>query len=462
VADERGSGREPDGRRADGERQGTQLAGRIRPGDQPAVRRFRLTIVEAPDVGRSWESERDRCSIGSHPSNDLVIDDPTVSRFHCEVRVDASGARVRDLKSLNGTILDGIFIVEAFARGGSVLRLGRAALSFQLTSKHNQLPVSSADSFGGLVGASIAMRQCFALMERSAASDVTVLLEGETGTGKGVAAEAIHRAGARRDQPFVVVDCGAISGNLLESELFGHEKGAFTGAVSRRIGAFEEASGGTVFLDEIGELPSEVQPKLLRALESRQVRRVGSNTYQPVDVRLIAATNRDLRTEVNAGRFRPDLYFRLAVLKIVLPPLRERPEDLPLLVERMLAALAVADEAAAPLRDPAFLDALAHSAWPGNGRELRNHLQRCLVLQDALPVDDPDALAGAASGSRPFHVDATVPYAEARRRALDEFERMYLVELMRHHDHKVADAARTAQIGRVSLYRLMRRHGVKP
>jgi DNA-binding NtrC family response regulator len=301
------------------------------------------------------------------------------------------------------------------------------------------------------------MRACFALLERASARDVTVLLEGETGTGKSQAAQAIHNASARRDKPFIVVDCGAIPSNLLESELFGHEKGAFTGALVRRAGAFEEAHGGTVFLDEIGELPAELQPKLLRVLETREIRRVGSNTYQPVDIRLIAATHRDLRAEVNAGRFRSDLFFRLAVLRIVQPSLRQRPEDLPLLVEQILASLGADPERTGALRTPEFIARLQHAAWPGNVRELRNYLERCLVFEDALAISEEEARPGGS-----LEVDPTQPYADQRRRVVDDFERRYLRALLEKHQGKVAQAAVTAGVDRVHLYRLLRRHGIKP
>jgi two-component system response regulator GlrR len=424
-----------------------------------AVRRFRLTIVEGPKTGTTWESSSDRCSIGFHPSNDLVIEDATVSRFHCEVRIGEDGARVRDLDSRNGTILDGVRVVDAFLRAGSLVKLGRVGVRFEYSAESNRLPVSTGTQFGGLVGQSVAMRTSFALIERAAQSDVTVLLEGETGTGKGVAAEAIHRASTRRDGPFLVVDCGAIPANLLESELFGHEKGSFTGAVGRRIGAFEEASGGTIFLDEIGELTQDLQPKLLRVLESKEYRRVGGNGMHKTDVRVVAATNRDLRAEVNAGRFRSDLYFRLAVVKVTIPPLRERPEDIPITVDQILRGLGAQDAQSAALRTPDFFSALQRSAWPGNVRELRNYLERCLVFQDALPV------AGDSSGGRSAPttaIDPKLPYAEARRRALDGFERGYAEALLREHNGKVSAAAVAAGMDRVYLYRLLRRHGIKP
>ena len=423
-----------------------------------AVRRFRLTIVEGPKSGLSWESSSDRCSIGFHPSNDLVVEDATVSRFHCEVRIGEDGAHVRDLDSRNGTVLDGVRVSDAFLRGGSLLKLGRVGLRFELASESNRLPVSAGNTFGNLVGTSVAIRTAFALLERAAASDVTVLLEGETGTGKGVAAEAIHKASTRRDKPFLVVDCGAIPPNLLESELFGHEKGSFTGAVSRRVGAFEEASGGTIFLDEIGEHAQDLQPKLLRVLESKEFRRVGGNAMNKTDVRVVAATNRDLRNEVNAGRFRSDLYFRLAVVKTTIPPLRERPEDIPITVDQILRTLGADPAQTQPLRTADFFAALQHSAWPGNVRELRNYLERCLVFQEALPVStespaNPVSMAG---------IDPKLAYAEARRRALDGFERGYAEALLREHGGKVAQAAAAAGMDRVYLYRILRRHGIKP
>ena len=416
------------------------------------VRRFRLLCAEGTAKGRAWESQGDTCSIGSHESNDLVLEDSTVSRFHCEVHVDARGAWVRDLESRNGTLVDGMRVMEAWLRPGSVLRLGRTVLRFQLVTDSNRLPVSERTEFGSLVGRSIAMRATFAVLERAAQSDATVLLEGETGTGKEAAAESLHRAGARRDAPFLVLDCGAIPANLLESELFGHEKGAFTGATERRRGVFEAADRGTVFLDEIGELATELQPKLLRVLERREVRRVGSNTSQKIDVRVIAGTNRDLRAEVNAGRFRPDLYFRLAVVRVGLPALRERPEDVPLLVERLLAQLG-GGETAARLSTPEFLASLSRGAWPGNVRELRNYLERCLVLEEAVPLAEVDA-------PEPATEDPSAPYAEARKRAIDRFERNYLAALMRVHGGNVAHAAEASGMNRVYLYRLLHRHGL--
>jgi DNA-binding NtrC family response regulator len=281
------------------------------------------------------------------------------------------------------------------------------------------------------------------------------LIEGETGTGKEGTAEAIHDASTRKDKPFVVVDCSAIPANLLESELFGHEKGAFTGAATRRIGAFEEASGGTIFLDEIGELPQELQQKLLRVLEQYEIRRIGSNTYERADVRVVAATNRDLRAEVNEGRFRSDLYYRLAVVKISLPALRHRPDDLPILVDRILSRLHASDAAISALKKPEFIGTLARATWPGNVRELRNYLERCLVFQEPVPLSESEGHGAVHS------IDPSLPYDDARAAALADFERRYVEGLLETHSGSVSSASRAAGVSKVYLYRLINKHGLK-
>jgi two-component system, NtrC family, response regulator GlrR len=431
--------------------------------DPSTVVGFRVAVVDGAPA-TSWQSTSARCAIGSHEGNDLVVADQTVSRFHCEITMDAAvGPRIRDLGSKNGTVVDGVRVVDAFLRSGSTMKLGAVTLRFDFVGHVSKIPISERTSFHGLVAESVAMRMALALIERAASSDMTVLLEGETGTGKSRVAEAIHRAGARASKPFLVVDCGAIPANLLESELFGHERNAFTGAGERRIGAFEEAHGGTIFLDEIGELPLDLQPKLLRALEAREIRRLGSNHWQKIDVRIVAATNRDLRTEVNEGRFRSDLYFRLAVLRIELPPLRARLEDLPALAKGLLASIGAKQPEIDALFTPDFLASLRRGAWAGNIRELRNHLERCLVFQEALPIGELAASpSGQSATSSAPTVDAREPYAVARRRAIEEFERVYVRELLALHDSKMTPAATAAGVGRVYLYKLARRHGLRP
>jgi DNA-binding NtrC family response regulator len=302
------------------------------------------------------------------------------------------------------------------------------------------------------------MRRAFALLERAATSDATVLLEGETGTGKEVAAESIHMESARRDGPFVVVDCAAIPQELLESELFGHEKGSFTGAMSAREGAFEAASGGTIFLDEIGELGLDLQPRLLRVLERKQVKKVGSNRYVPVDVRVVAATNRNLWREVNERRFRSDLYYRLAVVEVRLPPLRERREDLAKLVEHLLSTLGAAgSEGATSLVTDSFLAELARHEWHGNVRELRNYLERCLALRERLPLGQ-DAVDAPAHGDLP---DVNQPLKIARERWTRILERRYVEAVLARHGGNVAAAAREAGVDRMHFYRLLWRYGLR-
>jgi len=296
------------------------------------------------------------------------------------------------------------------------------------------------------------MRHVFRVRELAAAKDVTVLLEGESGTGKEVLATALHEESARRDGPFVVLDCGAIPANLLEAELFGFEAGAFTGATAQRIGAFEAASGGTILLDEIGELALDLQPKLLRAIERREIQRIGSAQRIPTDVRIIAATNRNLRQEVNARRFRSDLYFRLAVLVVTLPPLRDRAPDLPLLVAGILDDLRAGESAmAAALRGGELLPELLRHGWPGNVRELRNYIEACLVRQDRAAPPSTDEPA----------IDVGLPLREVRERWLRHVERRYLEQLLVLHGNNVSAAARAAGIDRVHFYRLLWRHGLK-
>ena len=423
--------------------------------------------MEGPDSGTSWGSTGATCAIGVEPSNDLVLSDPTVSRYHCELTWTAAGPRVRDLDSRNGTLLDGVRVHDAVPRQGSLLRLGDSVLRFEVQEGDNQMPVSASERFGHLVGRSVAMRSLFALLERAAASASTVLIEGETGTGKEATVRSIHEASGRKAGPYIIVDCGAIPSHLLESELFGHERGAFTGAGDRRIGAFEAADGGTIFLDEIGELPLELQPKLLRVLESRHVRRVGSTAHKDVDLRVVAATNRDLRQEVNAGRFRADLYYRLGVVRLRIPPLRERPEDVPLLARHILDRIDAPDEDKAPFATPEFLAQLSTAAWTGNVRELRNYLEQCVVLRQPVEVGDSEPViddAGpplAAPPRQAASVDIDRPYAEERRRALDDFERAYVDGALRAHGNNVSRAARAAGLGRVYFYELLRKHGMR-
>jgi DNA-binding NtrC family response regulator len=419
------------------------------------VRRVHVTVVDGPDRGLAAAATGARVVVGTQDGCELRLSDPTVSRFHCELFFGDGRLQVRDLGSRNGVIYRGMPILHALVPGGAVLSLGNTRLRVDLGDTELAVARSDGERFGRLVGRSPAMRAAFALLERAAASDVNVLIEGETGTGKEGAAEGIHLGGARAARPFIVVDCGAVPPDLLESELFGHERGAFTGAAQTRKGAFEIAAGGTIFLDEIGELALDLQPKLLRVLEKREIKRVGSSHYFPVDVRVIAATNRNLREGVNRGKFRADLFYRVAVLRVTLPPLRERLEDLPVIAGEILAQLAAPGDDTGFLLEEAFLDSLVEHDWPGNARELRNHLERCLALRAAAPLEAGDG----PPARRP--TDASVPFKDARERAIAEFERAYLTDALARSDGRVATAARAAQLDRMYFYRLLWKHGLK-
>jgi two-component system, NtrC family, response regulator GlrR len=427
-----------------------------------------LTVTAGVDRGLVHAATGQRVVVGVHPSADLVLHDGTVSRFHCEVAVDGDHVSIKDLGSRNGTFVDGVSIVHAHLKTGSRIAIGSSELEFGLGREPLRIEISKSARFGALVGESTPMRAVFALLDRAAKSEATVLLSGETGTGKEIAAESLHAASARGKGPFVVVDCGAIPGELLESELFGHEKGAFTGAVNARAGAFEVAEGGTVFLDEIGELGLELQPKLLRVLERKHLKRVGQSRYVPVDVRVIAATNRNLQSEVNSRRFRADLYYRLAVLEVRLPALRERPEDVPLLVEHILAGLGASSQPeAAVLRGEAAALELMRHPWPGNVRELRNYVERCLALADRGPLSLPDAGGEAPAGAELDRESGGTSDAapgnlrSARQSWLREFEKRYLEELLAQNGGNVSAAARSAGIDRKYLYRLLWRNGLR-
>ncbi|MGE0791503.1 MAG: sigma 54-interacting transcriptional regulator [Sandaracinaceae bacterium] len=419
------------------------------------VRRFGLTVVGGKTQAEPYQSTSERCSIGAHESNDVALADTTVSRFHAEITITPRGAHIRDLESRNGTFVDGVRIESAWLGHGSSVKVGKTLMRFEALGGSNRIALSRSEMFGSLYGASASMRAVFAVLEKVAPSDATVLIEGETGTGKEEVAASIHAGSPRAEGPFVTLDCGAIPPNLLESELFGHERGAFTGAIASREGVFEAASGGTLFLDELGELPLAMQPALLRVLERGEVRRVGETASRPVDVRVVAATNRDLRKEVSAGRFREDLYYRLAVFHLRVPPLRERPEDIAGLTEVLLRRMGLSAADIARLVTPELRAQLQNGRWPGNVRELRNYLSRVVVLGEVLPI------APADDEPRAWQVDPSKPYADARNVALNQFERDYVTALLEHHQGNVSAAARAAGMARPYLHRLLRRHGLR-
>jgi len=397
-------------------------------------------------------------TLGSSPRCDLVVTDPTVSRHHARIEVQGDELVLHDLGSTNGTTLDGVRVSTAFLGQRGRLGLGTASVDFQITDELEPFAVHPTSAFGRLRGKSLAMRRLFAILERVAGVDTTALVLGESGTGKELIGEALHQRSRRASGPFVVVDCGALPAALIESELFGHEKGAFTGAVAARAGAFELADGGTLFLDEIGELDLALQPRLLRALEARQIKRLGADRYHPIDVRVVAATNRDLAAMVSAGDFREDLYHRLAVIELRVPPLRERPDDIELLAR--LFGEEILDREPSAQRDvltPTVLANLQARKWPGNVRELRNHVERAVLfagLDDDAPLPAP--LAAASSDEV-----MTWPYATARQHILDRFERDYVTQALARSGDNVAQAARDAKLERSYLFKLIRRHKLR-
>jgi transcriptional regulator with GAF, ATPase, and Fis domain len=381
------------------------------------------------------------------------LSDETVSRIHLEIANRAEGIKVRDLGSTNGTWLDeGVRIAEALVPSGTVIRLGRTQVRIDALSEQVSESLSPLPSFGDLIGVSPAMRSIFALLERVAPTNETVLITGETGTGKEVCAHSIVERSGRATAPLVVVDCGAMPPALLESELFGHKRGAFTGAVSDHQGAFERANGGTVFFDEVGELPLELQTRLLRAVENRWIRRVGGTRKIPLDIRIIAATNRCLEEEVNRGAFRADLYYRLSVVQVRLPPLRERPQDIGPLATNILLESGASEQFNL---DDETLARLQRYSWPGNVRELRNYLRRLTLGEREAPGAQPAAVAETGQT-----IDLSVSFREAKEAAVARFERAYLTALMRSASGNVSQAARMAQTDRTHLSRLLNKYGL--
>jgi DNA-binding NtrC family response regulator len=429
--------------------------------DALSYRRLRLRVLDGPDKGAVAEDVAGELSCGTAQGNHLVLSDPAVSRHHFVLTVTPRGAHLRDVGSTNGIFLDAHRLESAWLQPGATFRAGATTLRYEDGEAEAEAPLSVSDRFGRAFGRAVAMRRVFALLPRIASSEATVLIEGETGTGKTLLAEAIHQASPRKGGPFIVVDCGAIPPSLIESELFGHEKGAFTGATSARIGAIEAAEGGTVFFDEIGELPADLQPRLLRAIEDRTVKRVGGQERIRVDARVVAATNQDLRVAVNRGSFRSDLYYRLHVVSLRLPPLRERREDIPLLVEKFYEQFA--GKSGAP---KALVDALVAHDWPGNVRELRAAVERSVLLGDPALwrslVEETTGNAPAPAAGEAEVFDDALSFRAAKERGMVRWERGYLAELLRRHGNNLSRAARAARMDRTHLRELGRRYNLLP
>lgn len=422
----------------------------------------RTTVCREPqlrwsdDKGSHSALIRGRSMLGSASDCSIVLYDQMASRLHASVEVTPDGVWVRDLGSRNGTYVAGVKVREACVPDGAAIHIGNTDLWLYYDQNESIVDLWPTEQFGALWGRSTLMRELFARLARVAPMESTVLIHGETGTGKELVARALHQFSRRRDKALVVVDCGSLAENLLESELFGHARGAFTGAVHERPGAIESAAGGTVFLDEIGELPLSMQPKLLRALESRAVRRVGESRYRDVDVRFIAATHRDLPKMVNEGTFREDLFFRLAVLPITVPPLRNRLEDIPLLIERMLP------EGAAHAVSPELMRELSSRAWSGNVRELRNFVERAVALgaREALTLSDRQRGPSSEAPSREQFpsVSTDETFKDVRDRWLDHLEREYMRAMVARFTRDTSAISNASGLDRSYVYRLLRKH----
>ncbi len=468
----------------------TYIGGRAR---GVRVRRCRVRVLSGPDEGLVREIESSKIQVGARKGNDIQLSDSGVSGLHFEICLDDRGYRLKDLDSTNGTFVAGLRVNDIYIKPETVIQVGTTKMRFQPLSESVEVELASSGRFGGMIGDSVKMRQLFARLEKIAPSNATVLITGETGVGKELVAEAMHEMSPRSKGPFVVLDCGSIPQNLIESELFGHERGAFTGATSAHAGVFERADGGVVFLDEIGELPLSMQPKLLRALERKEVRRIGGSKTIQVDIRVVAATNRDLGVEVNRGRFREDLYYRLAVARVHVPPLRERSDDISSLIDHFLE---ITPGAEGTLLAPETIEIMKKHDWPGNVRELRNVIERAVLLSES-PMSKTALRGGPSQGpsaEEPVRdettqrrsedvvaneeeapigltepdevmrvvVDTKTPFKVLKQEMITEFERRYITQLLTEHEHNISSAARAAGIDRMSIHKMLNRLGLSP
>lgn len=405
--------------------------------------------------GRPHEVRVERASvIGSSPDAQVVVAANAVSRLHCVLEPRADGLWVRDLGSRNGTFVAGMLVREARLPPAVYLRVGDVDIEVHQDREGHETPLWPTNQWGRLVGNSDEMRLLFAQLARIARADATALILGPTGVGKELVARSIHEASERASAPFVTFDCAAVAPTLVEAELFGVEVGAYTGADRARPGLAELADGGTLFLDEVGELPLDLQPKLLRLLEERKVRRLGATEPRPLDLRILAATHRDLPSMVNDGSFRADLFYRLAVLSVSVPPLSARRDDIPLLVRKLLP-----DDVDGAARE-AVAEAASRRAFPGNVRELRAYVERALLLG----VESAESLSLAPSGDEQEEelpmVDISRPFKELRAEWSDRLERAYFRQLIAQRGRSLSELADASGLDRSYIYRLLRKHGM--
>ncbi|MBN1204081.1 MAG: sigma 54-dependent Fis family transcriptional regulator [Myxococcaceae bacterium] len=433
-----------------------------RPAGLP-IRALSIEVVGGPDQGSSYTADGETVTVGTAESNDLRLTDPTVSRYHLELSRRGDRVAVSDLGSTNGTAVGPALLERGTVAPGTLLTLGRTSLRVG-DGPTRSLSLHESGVLGPLRGQSASMRRLMAQILRVAQTDTSVLLQGESGTGKELIAQALHDQSPRAPKPFVTLDCGVLSPGLVASELFGHERGAFTGAERRHLGVFERAQGGTLFLDEIGELSPTLQLALLGVLERRRFRRLGGTEELSVDVRVVSATHRDLRAEVNANTFRLDLYYRLAVVRLEVPPLHQRADDIPPLVEHFLAQAGYTGPVATLVPPPLMVSLQAHR-WPGNVRELRNYVEAILAMGEPPSLEQAAGGPGAARSTASAALAVPLPlersYKEVRQKVLEDFEVQFLKALMEQAGNNVSLAARLAQMDRSYLIDLLHRHHLR-
>jgi two-component system, NtrC family, response regulator HydG len=417
---------------------------------------FTLVVAEGADLGKSMtiDAGQTRVLVGKSPACQFRLSDEEVSRRHLALSLQQAELRLTDLGSTNGTFVNGVKVVEACLAGGERIRIGTTGLHVDRAPRDATVSISPARSFGRVVGSSVEMRRLYPFCERLATTRVPVLIEGETGTGKELLAESLHEMSPRSTGPFVVFDCTAVPPNLVEAELFGYERGAFTGAVTTHRGYFERAQNGTLFIDEIGDLDPTLQPKLLRVLERSEVRRIGGDRWISVDVRILAATRRNLDQEIAAGRFRDDLFFRLVVARIELPPLRARHGDVATLANHFWKELG--GRGALPY---ALLNAWESYPWPGNIRELHNEIARRIALGDLAP-ENSRASTPASGDFIDGIVSGDLPLTRARQKVVDEFHRRYVEHVVKKHGGSLVRAAAASGIA-YRYFQLLRARQLK-
>ena len=433
------------------------------PTEDMTLNKFSLKVVDGPDRGQTKTFQRRLVTIGTDRSCDFGLSDPTVSRIHAAVESGPGGFTLRDDNSKNGIFIGELKLLEGQIPDRTEFIIGKTKILFSSSTETVNIPIATAGRFGNLLGESIEMREVFGIIKKVAPTDTNILIQGESGTGKELVADAIHRTGPRGTGPFVIFDCSAVPADLIESELFGHVRGAFTGAVRDHKGAIAQAHGGTLFLDEIGDLPLELQPKLLRALESRKIRQVGGNRTEKVNFRLVAATNRFLEQETAAGNFRSDLYYRLSVISIILPPLRRHPQDIPALVNHFLDEVTERERGARVRLSWDTMEKLKKHPWPGNVRELKNFVERSVILSGALhgtpaalDLPPPQTSPVTLHDSNDIGLNLDAPFKQEKDRIIDEFQRRYFARLLKQTDGNISKTARLAGIHRKSLEYLLK------